>query len=211
MSISKRSKTILHPEDQLTLEQLLEHLNQPQTRGLVHALVAEHSALIEVVDRYVSGIAESTPSQSSPHSAVNPAPFRQEVRQILRNAVDRWESGWDDDSISEDMQTLIANVEDFTKRGDLGNALVALEAISKACVDYWDDVDAYGAESYDVVELLDQAWTEAILCAELAASEKTDLQGKLEAWQDQLGGTFSMSLEALRQGWDYPSSLHTNQ
>ena len=107
-------------------------------------------------------------------------------------------------SITDDMQALIANAEDFTERGDANNALVALEAISKACVDYWDDVDEYGAESYDVVELLDQAWTEAILCAELAVSEKADLQEKLEAWQDQLGGTFSMSLEALRQGWDYP-------
>ena len=81
MSISKRSETILRPEERSTLEQLLDHLDQPQTRGLVHALLAEQPALIEIVDRYVSGIAESTPAKqpqkqpakSSSHSAVDPS------------------------------------------------------------------------------------------------------------------------------------------
>jgi uncharacterized Zn finger protein len=149
------------------------------------------------------------PAQSSKpprRTPVDPAPFRREVRQILRNAVEGWESGWDGDSIAQDLQALIDQAQAFTERGDSRNALIVLEAITDACVDYWDEVDEYGADSYEVMEFLDKAWTEAILSTELTLAEKTDLQEKLQGWQEELGDTFELSLEALRQGWDYPSN-----
>jgi uncharacterized Zn finger protein len=200
-------------EQRPTLEHLLDRLDHLQTRRLVQALVAEQPSLIEAVDRHVSLMAEPTlpqptlPQQSvtSPRrTTVDPAPFRHEVHQILRNAVHGWESGWDEDSINEDLQVLIAKAQDFTEHGDGNNALVVLGAITNACVDYWDEVADYGTESYDVVASLDKAWTEAILSTELTPLEKTALQEHLEGWQDTLDGTFTMSLEALRQGWDYP-------
>ena len=55
-----------------------------------------------------------------------------------------------------------------------------------------------------MVASLDKAWTEAILSADLTPMEKTHLQENMEGWQDGLDGTFAMSLEALRQGWNYP-------
>jgi uncharacterized Zn finger protein len=45
---------------------------------------------------------------------------------------------------------------------------------------------------------------EVILFADLTDGQQTDLSVMLEEWQDLLGSDFSMSLEALRQGWDYP-------
>ncbi|MCZ0905085.1 SWIM zinc finger domain-containing protein, partial [Microcoleus sp. HI-ES] len=84
------------------------------------------------------------------------------------------------------------------------NALVILEAITTACVEDWDDVAEYGAESDDIANALDEAWTEAILTAQLTAEEEIDLKVMLEAWQDEWDCDFSMSLEALRQGWDDP-------
>lgn len=127
------------------------------------------------------------------------------MQQILRGAVRDWESGRDDDSIQYDLQALIDKAQDFTEHGDSPNALVALEAITRACVDHWDEVAEYGAESDDVVAALDQAWTEAILSTDLASKEKTALQQHLTDWQDELGGSFAMSREALRQGWDDPA------
>lgn len=195
-------------EQQPTLEQLLAQLDHPQTLRLVQALAAEQPSLIERIDYHVSRITEPFPSKQparpARRTAVDPAPFRREVRHILRNAVEGWESGWDNDSITQDLQKLVSKAQEFTEAEDGSNALVALAAISEACVDYWDDVEDYGVESYDAVELLDHAWAEAILSVELASVEKADLQAKLEAWQDQLDGSFAMSLEALRQGWDYP-------
>ena len=195
-------------EQQPPLAQRLAQLDLPQTRRLVQALAAEHPALLDRidyhVDRIVAPIPSTQPTRPVRRTTVDPAPFRREVRQILRNAVEGWESGRDDDSITLDLQALVNKAKDFTEAGDGNNALVVLAAISEACVDYWDVVGDYSAESYDAVELLDHAWTEAILSVELAPAEKTELQAKLEAWQDQLDGTFAMSLEVLRQGWDYP-------
>lgn len=195
-------------EERPTLEALLEHLDLPQTRDLVQELIAEQPRLMEIVDDYVQRLAKPTPSPqpAAPQrrTQVDPASYRRAVQQILRGAVRDWESGQDDNSIQYDLQALIDKAQDFTEHGDGPNALVALEAITRACVDYWDEVAEYGAESNDVVAALDQAWTEAILSTEWAAKEKTALQQRLTDWQDELGGSFAMSLEALRQGWDDP-------
>ena len=59
-----------------------------------------------------------------------------------------------------------------------------MEAITRACVDHWEEVAEYGAESNDVVAALDQAWTEAILSTEWAPKEKTALQQHLTGWQE---------------------------
>jgi uncharacterized Zn finger protein len=195
-------------EERPTLEALLERLDLPQTRGLVRELVAEQPRLMELVDDYVRRLAEPTPSQhpvTPPRrTPVDPAPCRRAVRQILRGAVRDWESGRDDDSIQYDLQALIDKAQDFTAHDDAPNALVALEAITRACADHWEEVAEYGADSDEVVADLDQAWTEAILSTDLAPAEKTALQQHLSDWQEELGGSFAMSLEALRQGWDCP-------
>ena len=195
-------------EERPTLEALLERLDLPQTRDLVQELIAEQPRLMEIVDDCVRRLAEPTPSPqpAAPQrrTQVDPASYRRAVQQILRGAVRDWESGRDDDSIQYDLQALIAKAQDFTEHGDSPNALVALEAITRACVDHWDEVAEYGAESNDVVAALDQAWTEAILSTDLAPKEKAALRQHLTSWQEELGGSFAMSLEALRQGWDYP-------
>jgi len=196
-------------EERPPLKSLLERLDLAQTRDLVQELVAEQPRLMETVDDYVQRLAEPIPPQqpaAAPprRTLVDPAPYRRAVQQILRGAVRDWESGRDDDSISYELQAVIAKAQDFTAHGDAPNALVALEAITRACVDHWEEVAEYGAESNDVVAALDQAWTEAILSTEWAPKEKTALQQHLTGWQEDLGGSFAMSLEALRQGWDYP-------
>ena len=163
---------------------------------------------MEVVDDYVQRLVEPTPSQQpatpTRRSSVDPASYRRAVQQILRGAVRDWESGRDDDSIQYDLQALIDKAQDFTEHGDGPNALVALEAITGACADHWDEVAEYGADSDEVVADLNQAWTEAILSTDLTPKEKAALEQHLTDWQDELGGSFAMSLEALRQGWDYP-------
>ena len=195
-------------EERPTLEALLEHLDLPQTRDLIQELIAEQPRLMEIVDDYVQRLVEPTPSPqpAAPlrRTQIDPASYRRAVQQILRGAVRDWESGRDDDSIQYDLQALIGKAQDFTEHGDSPNALVALEAITGACADHWDEVEEYGADSDEVVADLNQAWTEAILNTDLTPKEKVVLQQHLTDWQDELGGSFAMSLEALRQGWDDP-------
>ena len=106
-----------------TLEHLLDQLDLTQTRRLVQALLAEQPALLDRIDDQVSLLAQpfavqqaaSSAAKPVRHTALDPAPFRREVREILRHAVEGWESGWDDDSITQDLQALIDKAQDFTR------------------------------------------------------------------------------------------------
>jgi uncharacterized Zn finger protein len=195
------------------LEQLLDRLDLNQTRQVLRALLVEHPRLIEDLDRHISlittvSLPANAPSHPAPKSArrtpIDPAPFRRQVRQVLRNAVDAWESGYDDDPITEDLLDIVAKAEEFSQVSDGESAIAILEGITQGCVDDWDEVENYGADSDEIVAALDQAWSEAILTADLTPERQHQLRSQLQGWQQQGGWHLSMSLETLQQGWTYP-------
>jgi uncharacterized Zn finger protein len=205
-----QSKTI---EIRPSLEQLLDRLDLKQTRQVIRALVAEHPRLIDAVDRQISLITatSSPPVVSSPglpkparRTLIDPQPFRRQVRQVLRDAANAWDDGYDDDPITENLLEIVAKVEEFFQVGDGENAIAILEGITQGCVDDWDEVDNYGADGDEIVAALDAAWTEAILTAEITPERQIQLRSQLQRWQQDLGCELSMSLEALQQGWNYP-------
>jgi uncharacterized Zn finger protein len=193
-------------EQRPTLAQLLDRLNPLQTQQLVQTLVNAHPELIDDIDRY---LITPAPKNTSPaakavrQTEIDPVPFRRRVRQIIRDGLRYLEDGFEEDPITENIEVVIQDAEAFSEAGDGNSAVVILEAITQACAEDWDDLADYGADSDAIVAALNEAWTDAILSAELTPKQVVDLQVELEAWQDQLGGDFEMSLEALRQGWDY--------
>ena len=195
-------------EQRPTLIQLLDRLDPLQTQQLVQILVNAHPELIDEIDQHVTLI--STPKTASPvakavrRTEIDPAPFRRRVRQIIRDGLRHLEDGFEEDPITENVEGVIQEAEAFSEAGDGNSAIIILEAITQACAEDWDDLADYGADSDAIVAALNEAWTEAILSAELPSEQRVDLQVELEAWQDQLGSNFEMSLEALRQGWSYP-------
>jgi uncharacterized Zn finger protein len=195
-------------EERPTLEQLLDRLNDIQTQQLIQELVAKQPELIDPIERYVNRIALSTPQIKTEnpqrHNTIDPTPFRSQVYRILRDGLRYLEEGWEEDPITDEIVALILEAQIFIERGDANNALVILQAIAEACSENWDLVEEYGADNYEIVEALNCAFCEAILCAELSDRERRDLEGNLELWQNEWDASFSMSLEALRQGWDYP-------
>ncbi|MEG3895033.1 MULTISPECIES: SWIM zinc finger family protein [unclassified Microcoleus] len=195
-------------EQGATLEQLLDRLNDVQTQQLIQHLVKKEPSLIDAIERYINLSAipapSNQPTKAPRRTSIDPAPFRYQVRRILREAVRYLEDGWEEDPITEELLDVIQRAQEFSAQGDGNNALVILEAITTACVEDWNDVEEFGAENYEIANALDEAWTEAILTAQLTAEEEIDLQVMLEAWQDEWDCDFSMSLEALRQGWDDP-------
>ena len=198
-----------------SLEKLLDRLDHVQTQQLLQELVAEHPELMAEIERHLSLITTPAPSKERAkplrRNTVEPAPYRQQVRQILRNAVRYWEDGYDDDFIAEELLDLVQTAVDFCERGDGNNALVILEAITSACVDNWEDVADYGADNEEIAQELNDAWCEAILTTELTPEEKVDIQANLETWQDEWEADFGQPLEALRQGWDYPPLVRVLQ
>lgn len=197
-----------------TLERLLDSLNHQQTQLLLQNLVAEQPKLIDRIDSHITLITSTTPSQqpsqelskvSSTTRSINTATYRTQVRQILRDGLEYLENGYEEeDSISSEIIDLIAEAQEFSQNDDANNALAILQAITETCIKHWDNVDDYGADSCEIVAALNEAWTETILCASLTEKQQIELRENLQQWQDEWSADFAMSLEALRQGWDYP-------
>ena len=196
-----------------TLEQLLSSLNDAQTRELIEHLVEKEPSLIYAIARYVNLSAiRVSPNQLNKTSQrtlpIDPDPVQRQVRRILREAVSCFENEYgyeeEEDTITEELLEVLDRSQEFIEQGDGNNALIILEAITEACVQDWDDVLEYGIENSGIASALNEAWTAAILTAQLTTEEEIDLRVMLEAWQDEWDCDLSMSLEALRQGWDDP-------
>jgi len=193
-----------------TLEQMLDCLNEIQTQQLIQELVTDEPELLDKIEYIVNRLAPATlqfqsqPSPALSTPSIDVAPYRSQVRQILRDAARALEEGWEDDPVPSELYDLIHKAQEFIEKGDGQNAIAILSAITQACVENWDEVNEYGADNDDVAQTLNKIWTSAILVTELTPSQKASLQNNLESWQDLWTADFAMSLEALRQGWDYP-------
>lgn len=197
-----------------TLEQLLDRLDHVQTQRLVQALIAKHPNLIDVAEREVTLMTQLAPAKSakpSRRTKIDTAPIRRQVQYIVRDALRFMEDGYEEDPISEKLLELVARAQAFSEQGDGQSAIAILEAITAAYADSWDDLLEYGGDCFSITDQLNEAWAEAILCADLAQAEKVDLEVMLEEWQDLLETDFSMSLTALRQGWDDPQVVQVLQ
>lgn len=196
-------------EQRPSLAQLLDSLNLVQTQGLVQTLVEKDPALIESIDFYVSRLAQPTqaatkPTQSKRQTRIDPTAYKRQVREIVRDTVRHWEYGGEDDDPLYAIDELAGDALAFVDQDDGHNALAVMEAITNACISYWDEIYDFmgmGPSEFDLN--LDAIWTEAILSTDLTVDEVLEWQEKLESWQVELS-SFAMALEALRQGWDYP-------
>ena len=191
-----------------TLPQLLDRLNHVQTQRLVQALVEDRPELIDAIDCQVMLLFNPVPpaQMSAPRrrTTVDVAPFRRQVKHLLREGVRSLEEGYEDDPFSNPLRDMVEKALAFARNEDGNSAIAILSAMTQACVDEWDDISDYGGDSFAMTELLNEAWTEAILSAQLMPPLPVDLQVMLAEWQDVLEGDFSMSLAALEQGWDDP-------
>lgn len=93
---------------------MLDRLDHVQTQRLVQALVAEHPDLMDAVDRHVS-LMISTPSKpavAQRRNTVDVAPFRRQVKQILRDGIRKLEYGSEDDPFTDDLLTIIEKAQE---------------------------------------------------------------------------------------------------
>lgn len=206
-------KAIRKPEaihQRRSLHELLDRLNHVQTQTLVQELVAKAPHLLEQIDRFVTKISppivsvSTTETHPQRQTSVDPAPYRQQTKQLLRDCLRHWEDGGEENPIDDDLPEILEQAQAFIDRGDGHSAVVILEAITQACAEDWDEVADYGADGDALVALLDPMWTAAVLTADLSSEEAIDLQVNLEEWQDCFGSDFEICAAALRQGWNTP-------
>jgi len=193
-------------EERPTLEHLLNRLDHQQTQSLVQELVEINPELIDDIEWFVSLIDSPTATKSpasSRRTKIDVASIRNRVRQIIEDGIEQLEYGSEEDPFSEELLAIIEEAQEFAQNGDGNHALAILEAMTTTYVDAWDELTNYGGDSYSITEPLNYAWTEAILSTDIPEEDVTDLQIMLESWQDEIGIDLTMSLEALRQGWNY--------
>jgi uncharacterized Zn finger protein len=196
-------------QDRPTLEQLLDPLNLEQLQGLVQNLVKQNPELLEEIDCYITLNLDPKIAQirakNQRTSPINPAPFRQQARDILYEGMRYFESlDGEDDPVTEDLLDLIDNVQGLIEIGETYNALILLEAIASACAADWDRVEQYGIDSDEIITALDEAIAAAILSDSLSSSEVKQWRSRLEILQEEWSTEFPLSLESLTQGWDDP-------
>ena len=158
----------------MSLNELLDRLNHVQTQTLVQELVAKEPKLLNQIDRFVSKISSPIIQQVSitePHvkrqTSVDSQPYRYQAKQMMRDCLQHWEEGWEENPIDTDLPEILEQVQVFIDRGEGNDALVILTAITEACVEDWDEVSDYGEESHSLIEQLDPMWL-AILQGENA-------------------------------------------
>ncbi len=148
---------------------------------------------------------ESAQSQSRKRQTrIDPAPYRGQAHQVIRNTVRACEDGWDDYDIElEGFPELFAKPEDFIKAGDGANALIILDAITGTLAGEWSEVLDYGYDGDIAAQALDPLWAEALLQTELTDDEAMDWQVQLEEYAAQFAWEeFPLASEVLRQGWE---------
>jgi uncharacterized Zn finger protein len=202
----------MEKNDRLT--QILNRLSPYQIQQLLQEIVVHHPDLIDEIDRRATVLTTPiiTKSQPQPNpnpsrQTIDPQSYRKQAKALLHQAVDNWESGFDDegDMWKEPLFDLIEKGVMFSQQGDGESAIAILEGITQGCVEDWNVVDDYGADNIDIVEHLNDAWSEAILTAELSIEQELQLRSKLESSQEAWQGCdFGMALLALEQGWDDP-------
>lgn len=192
------------------LEEILDRLNEVQTQALIQELVANKPELIDDLEHFAERVAPPVVIDSSPDTkpqqqiTVDANRIRSQVRYILRDCVSHFEYGGEEDIATEEISSLIQEAQMYTQRGETGNAVAMLTAITEACIENWDLVDDYGVEYCEVAEELNTVWCETILSTDLTEAERVELQSNLEYWRDGWGDYFDLALAALEQGWDYP-------
>jgi uncharacterized Zn finger protein len=205
--------TCVHkPEIIQQLPTLTEQLNLLDYEGikvLVEKLLENRPELWSEVDRFVDRATNLTkkqtitPKQPRPQTTINIEPYRRQVQDLIREAVQYWEDDMGEENpFDNDLPDILAGVQALIDNDENEGALAALTVITETIAKDWYELDEYGVDSYGMMQELDPIWATTILSNELPIEEAIDLQVKLDNWQDVWDGNFELSTMALVQGWD---------
>ncbi len=202
--------TCLHQPDQIEqrseLAELLEPLSREQLQTIVQNLTNEQPEWMDTIEQQITQLTQSrvTKPKAPRRTTVDPKPFQQQVRRVI----DRYTEQWNDEPALDEIREIIQKADKFIEQGDGNNALIILGAIVHAYVQDWMNLDGSSGESGAFFQELDDTLTEAILSAELSASDRHQWQRNLETWRTEVDAygvdSFDMSLAALEQRWEHP-------
>ena len=223
-------------EERPSIESLLTGLDREQLQTLVLKLVEHQPHLANTIEIQVKGlqlwppvasadlsgdlgrsiaagaiVEESRPAARQRRTAVDATVYGQQVSAIL-HSLDHMRSSEayrHVSSVVDEVEQVLEHAQDFMKAGDGCSALAILEAITKAYMVGWlnlDDSDGYASAFFTD---LGPVWTEALLTADLTPKQRRAWANRLTHWQGELDeygieDAFDAAIAASTQGWDYP-------
>ncbi len=196
------------------LEEVLSGLDEEQMRGVLLGLADRDPRLADAIEEEVSLL--RAPSSGTPPKAPRPGvdadSIRHRVHSVIRGLrfMQPSEAYWHVGGVVEEVRRILRVAWAFIGAGNGRDALLVLEAVTDEYTQAWEWLDDSNGEVGDFFHELGEAWTEALLSAELTRSEREGWGEKLEAWREELemyagGEAFDAALLAAEQGWDHPT------
>lgn len=199
--------------DQPAIEEVLSDLDREELQGILLRLADRDPRLADAIEREVSlAQGHSSGSLEASRIKVNAGSIRHRVHDAIRSldGMRPSEAYWHVGGVVEEVRRILEVAWAFIEAGDDANALCVLEAITDEYTQAWEYLDDSDGYVGDFFYELGEAWTEAILSAELTRSERMGWKEKIEAWCEELemyagGEAFCPALLATKQGWDHPT------
>ena len=199
-------------EEMPPVEEMLSDLDRDQLERIIVNLIERRPELAEVVQSEIA-LLQMKPAKSSKPARpdIDTYQLRRQVRRALHSLdhMRRSEAYWHVGEVVDEIRRLLERAWDFIRAGEGRNALIVLEAITDEYIQGWTWLDDSDGEASSLFEDLDQAWTEAILSADLTQEERMSWAERLAEWGSEVEDYgvdyhFVMSHTAAVQGWDYP-------
>ena len=200
------------------LEDLLSELDRGQLHALLLRLAARDLFSVDLVEndlstlqddslRAVSGqVADSVPDRT----LVDQESLRSRVRFILHSLdhMPQSEAYWHVGGVVDELEKVVEQAWSIIRDGDGLRALDILEVLTDELMAGWETLDDSDGEVGRFFYDVGQAWTEAILSADLTANERAGWGTRLAEWQQALDAygierALSAAVAAIEQGWDY--------
>ncbi len=204
-SLSKNNDSIRSTPN---LDPLLAPLSRMELQNLIRYVVIQQPKSKDSWERELAYYREPIhPTKQGMYWVpVDPTPIRGKVVQLLEAGQHMPNIGQALESIGEIVQLM----EGFLEREDARNAIVIVEAITRTYLEHWTFLNRGNGECFAFFRVLDLAWAEALLSADLSFAEQKEWSEKFYEWSRQLDQEFvdypfAVTLLALRQGWDDPA------
>lgn len=176
-------------EQRESLEAKLADLSQEDLLTLLTKLLKLNPKLADQVEGQISLFQSSKETKEYTSSKrIDPAPFRRQVRDILRS-LDHMrlsEAYWHVGGVISEAGQVLKQAHALVKGGNGGSTIPILEAITDEFVRGWLHLDDSDGFAGDFFSELSQVWTEAVLSTELTATEGKHLAEKLSVWQAEV-------------------------
>lgn len=195
------------------IEEVLSDLDREELEDILLRLADRDPRLADAIEGEISlAQGPSSGALEASRIEVNAGSIRRRVHTAIRSldGMRPSEAYWHVGGVVEEVRRILDVAWTLMEAEDGGNALRVLEAITDEYTQAWEYLDDSDGYVGDFFYELGEAWTEAILSAELSRSERMGWKEKLETWCEELetyagGDAFYPALVAAEQGWDHPT------